>query len=331
MSVSINALAALVGWGMILWRLPRIRLSSTEARYTFATLVFFTLAATFSTPAMMRWFDSQTQLPAAGLVTEYAFGIAAAAAWAMSCLTLDLSLRGRRWLVLVSPAALLGLVVVWWLYLPALSAVRGPTETGEILITTVAQGYAFGIVAFIAVPALSHRIANEQSIPVRLRLLCILTTQIILACWLGARTTIGPLVLLGVVPRTYTFSFVNVLIAFMIVAYMGSLLPPSVFVRLARELIRVRDWRALRHLQRVERQVAHELGTPPLDVSWTEAVNMPDFAAYRVAIAILDRRKALRSSPNHRAQRLANRLDQLVSDSPGYPDLVVRLRQMARQ
>lgn len=331
MSVSINTLAALVGWGMILWRLPRIRLSSLEARYTFATLACFTLAATFSTPVVMGWFDSQTQLPAASLITEYAFGIAAAAAWAMSCLTLDLSMRRRRWLVLLAPAALLGLVVIWWLYLPELRVVRGPTENGEILVTTLAQGYAFSIVALIAVPALSHRVTNEPSIPVRLRLLCILTTQVILACWLGARTVLGPLVLLGVVPRTYTFSFVNVLIAFMIVAYMASLLPPSVFARLARGLVRVRDWRALRHLRRVEQQVAHELGAVPLDVPWTEALNMPDFAAYRVAIAILDRRKALRSSPNHRAQRLANQLDQLVSDSPGYPDLVARLRQMARQ
>lgn len=326
-----NDLAALVGWGMILWRLPRIRLHSAEARYTFATLVCFTLAATFSTSVVMPWLDNHTQLPAFSLVTEYAFGIAAAAAWAMSCLSLDLSLQRRRWLVLLAPVALLGLVVIWWLYLPELSAVRGPTENGEILVTTLAQGYAFSIVALIAVPALSHRVSNERSISVRLRLLCILSTQIILACWLGARTVIGPLVLSGLVPRTYTFSFVNVLIAFMILAYMSSLLPPSVFERLARGLVRVRDWLTLRHLRRVERQVAHALGDTPVAVPWAEAVSTPDYATYRVAIAILDRRKALRSSSNQRAQRLAIRLDQLVAEAPGYPDLVVRLQQMARQ
>ena len=328
MPVSINGLAALVGWGMILWRLPRVRLRSTDAFYAFATLVCFTLAATFSTPFVVSWVDSHIQLPAGSLVAEYVFAIAAASFWALSCLSLDVSLRRRRWLILLAPVALVGLLTTWLIYLPEMGSARSGNTTGELILTTLVHAYAFAIVATIAVPALGHRIANEPALPIRLRFLTILATQVILAIWLGARMTLGPLVLLGILPRTYSFSFVNVLIGLMILAYMGSLLPPIAFARMARWAVYWRDWTSLRRLKRIERRTAQMLNASPLDVSFAEAMRTPDYALYRVAIAILDRRKALRVSQNDKAKRLAWRIDRLVTECPGYSELVESLRKI---
>lgn len=329
--MSMNALAALVGWAMILWRLPRVQLGSAHARYTFATLVFFTLAATFSTPAVAGWLDTGARLPAISLVAEYVFAIAAAVVWALSCLSLDVTLRSRGRLLWLAPAVSVALLVVWWLFLPEMTVARSETSNGELLVTTLAQGYAFAIVATIAVPALSHRVANERALPIRLRLMCILATQVILAVWLGARMTLGPLVLFDILPRTYSFSFVNILIGLMILAYTASLLPPAVLIYLSRRAIHVRDWLAFRRLRRVERRAVALLGTSAITVPFAEVRSTPDYANYRVAIAILDRRKALNASPNQAAQQLAERLNQLVAEAPDYFELIRKLQDVDSQ
>ncbi len=329
--MSMNGLAALVGWAMILWRLPRVQLRSAHALYTFATLVCFTFAATFSTPYVASWVDTRTRLPAFSLLVEYLFAITAAVVWALSCLSLDKALRARRWLIALAPAVAVGLLAIWWVYMPEMIPARSETATGELLVTTLAQGYALAIVAAIAVPALARRAASEPALPVRFRLLCILATQIILAVWFGARTILGPLVLLGVLPRTYSFSFVNVLIGLMILAYTASLLPPRFLVGVARWVVRGRDWLALRRLCRVERWTAHLLDAAPVKVPFAEAWNTPDYALYRVAISILDRRKALGAAPSPKAQGLANRLNQLVAESPDYFEVVNRLQRIGSQ
>ncbi|MCC6190610.1 MAG: hypothetical protein IT318_16395 [Anaerolineales bacterium] len=326
-----NDVAALVGWAMILWRLPRVQLHSAHALYTFATLVFFTLAATFSTPVVEDWVEGSTGLVAISLVAEYLFAIAAAVVWALSCLSLDASLRPRSWLLWLAPVVSIAILAVWWLFLPEMTVTRSPTANGEMLVTTLAQGYAFAIVATIAVPALSHRVKNERALPIRLRLLCILATQVILAVWLGSRVTIGPLVLIEVLPRTYSFSYVNVLIGLMILAYIASLLPPALLVSLARQMARVRDLLTLGRLRRIERLTAALLKAPPIQVPPAEAWNTPDYANYRLAIAILDRRKALKASSSQVAQQLARRLDQLVAQSPGYFELLHKLQRLSTQ
>ncbi|MCC7362073.1 MAG: hypothetical protein IT317_21490 [Anaerolineales bacterium] len=326
--MSINGLAALVGWGMILWRLPRVQLRSAHALYTFATLVCFTLAATFSAPFVASWVDTRTRLAALSLLVEYLCAIAAAGVWALSCLSLDKALRSRRWLIALAPAIAAGLLAIWWAFLPEMTPARSETATGELLFTALAQGYALAIVAAIAVPALARRAASEPALPIRFRLLCILATQIILAVWLGARTILGPLVLLGALPRTYSFSFVNMLIGLMILAYTASLLPPRFLIDLARWVVRGRDWLTLRRLCHVERQTARLLNALPVAVPLAEAWSIPDYAIYRVAIAILDRRKALGATPSSKAQGLAMRLNQLVAESPDYFEVVRRLQRI---
>jgi MFS family permease len=316
------------GWAMILWRLPRVQFHSAHARCTFATLVCFTLAASFATPLLDRWLDDATRLPALSLIVEYLFAIAAAVVWALSCLSLDESLLSRRWLLWLAPLLSLAILLTWWLFLPEMAAARSDTANGELLITTLAQGYAFAIVAIIAAPALSSQVTNESALPIRIRLLCILGTQIILAIWLGARIILGPLVLIGVLPRTFPFSFINVLVGLMILAYTASLLPPAALIYLSRRVVHLRDWLALARLRRLERQTAVLLEASPIDVPLAEAWSTPDYSLYRVAIAILDRRKALKASPNRNAQQFAERLDQLVASAPDYFGLLRQLEKL---
>ena len=324
-----NVLAALVGWAMILWRLPRVQLRSAHSRYTFATLVCFTLAASFTIPLLDNWIDTATRLPALSLILEYLFAIAAAVVWALSCLSLDESLRSRRWLLWLAPIVLAAMLLTWWMFLPELAVARSETANGELLITSLVQAYALAIVVAIAVPALSSQIANEPALPIRIRLLCILATQLILAVWLGARAMLGPLVLVGILPRTISFSFINVLVGLMIVAYTASLLPPAVLVNLSRRLVRIRDWYTLARLRRVERQTAALLGIRAIEISLAEAWGTPDYALYRVAIAILDRRKALKALPNRDAQAIADRLNRLVVEVPDYFGLLRRIQTLS--
>lgn len=326
--MSMNGLAALVGWGMILWRLPRVQLGAPQAAYAFATLVCFTLAATFSTPIVAIRVDSVTRLSGAGMVLEYTFAIAATAAWALNCLHLDPSLRRRRWLVRLAPVVFLGLVALWWLFLAEVETVAAENTNGEVLLTTLVHAYAFVSVVSISVPALGHRAEREPALPIRLRLLFILSTQIILAIWLGARVILGPSIVLGLLPRTYSFAFIKVLIGLMILAYVGSLLPPAAFVRLARAVVHMRTVTALRRLRRIERRTANLLGSPQMDLSLDEALRTPEYAVYRTVIAILDRRKALRQAADPAAQQWAWRLDELVQRAPGYGELVQGLQRI---
>lgn len=326
--MSMNGIAALVGWAMILWRLPRVQLRSVHARYTFATLVCFTLAATFSTPLVIAWVDGRTGLPGLSFVTEYLFAIAAAVVWALSCLSLDNTLLSRGWLLWLAPVVMVCLLAIWWFFQPELRAESLGRSDGEILLTVLAQGYAFAIVTSIAVPVLARRVTNETALPIRLRLVCILATQVILAVWLGATMTLGPLVLFGVAPRSSSFSFVNVLIALMILAYTMSLLPPPALVYVAKRMIRVRDWIALRRLRRVERRIAQLLDVAPIGISRDEAWDTPEYSLYRVTIAILDRRKSLDAAASDSARRLGWRLNQLVTTAPDYFQLVRELQRI---
>jgi hypothetical protein len=222
---------------------------------------------------------------------------------------------------------------VWYVYLSEMRrADNVETSTGAFLLNTMLHAYAFIIVVAIALPSLGRRIHREPAHPIRMRLAAILATQIIMGVWLGARMVLSPIILMGFLPRTYPFTFVNSLIGLMILAYSASLLPPSTFGMFARAGERMWDWQMLYRAIKIERLTAHVLGQPTVQLSVRELLSTPDFALYRVIIAILDRRKALRQAASPQSRDLAWQLDLIAAASPEYPDLVASLKQIrARQ
>jgi hypothetical protein len=215
---------------------------------------------------------------------------------------------------------------VWLSYLPELGSQDSVKESnGGLLLNTLLHVYSFAVVMAIALPALSRRIQCEQVPSTRLRLGFILATQIILGIWLGARMVLSPMILAGLVPRSYSFGFVNVLIALMIVVYSISLLPPRYFSPLVSGAERFGRWRELYRVKQVERHTARLLSRAALELPAAEWLATPDFTLYRVVIAILDRRKALRQAPSPGARRLAWQLDEITVEGAPYPELVAQL------
>lgn len=329
--MSASSLAAVVGWLMIAWRLLPVKLSSPETRYSFATLLCFTLAASLDSPLIASWIDQFTRLPSLSKVLEYSFAIAAASVWALTCLSLDGLLAGRRWLLALAPVSLLAMLLIWGLGIISSQSPRTDFFQTDYSLTIVLiiHTYAFAIVAGIAIPALGHSLDREkESLPLRLRLIMIFTTQTILAVWLASRVALTLFLLLGLLPRTYQFSFVQTLIILMIIAYTGSLLPARAYIYLAHTIRYLQYLQQLIRIRKLEISTARLLGFHPHSISAYEALRVPDYVLYTLVIAILDRRKSLCASGRPSAQRLGVKLGEIAETALKYTDLVKHLEKV---
>lgn len=333
--MSVDNLTTVICWLAVIWGAFRTDLRSRQAAYSFLTFVCITLVATFRNPTVAYAIDRVTALPDLGRMLSYLATTGTATFWALVCLGLaPAAIQRRRWLVALAPMVVIALLGFWWLEVIGGQPVQAyvyRTNNYSVAMTIFAQAYLFTTLIGITLPTLIVSARAEANPALRLRLILLTSSQVFAAIMTGVVLGIHLLIIRDQLPRDFESPAVPFFMALTAGAYVISILPAALYTQLVLVIRHLRQIKRIGPIRQLEQHTAHLLGFAPRPVHFSDILEAPDHTLYQLIISILDRRKSLRVNPHPAAQAMADYLDNLHLQAPGYPELVREFHRIGRQ